>query len=297
MLRTILSATSVLIFSVAFGQLHKFYSLKEEIKYDTVAFSLHATSGNCFVKSARDPEGSPLVIYGNPDLDKINPSFKSQIYKNTCHVDLDLQEFRSSSIGDGLVFAMMRSSEEENNYWKIHFDDRKIYKLDLSYGVGNADIDLSNSSVESFNLKSGTADIRVEYSPRRPNKIDMDTFKVQVDMGTFISQHLELAHAKHIIANVGFGRALLDLREPNNKACTIKATIGAGNLDIIIPGRYVPMIIYLKESPLCGVKLAPGFEQVEQNVYVNMAYSTTAPDLLTFHVDVALGNVTFAYKD
>ncbi|CAN0045833.1 unnamed protein product, partial [Chrysoparadoxa australica] len=289
MLRTILSVTSVLIFSVAFGQLQKFYSLKEEINYDTVAFSLHATSGNCFVKSARDPEGSPLVIYGNPDLDKINPSFKFQIQKNTCHADLDLQEFRSSSIGDGLVFAMMRSSDDENNYWKVNLDDRKIFKLDLNYGVGNADIDLSNTSVQSFNLKSGTADIHVDYSVGKPNRIAMDTFKVQVDMGTFSSKHLELAKAKNIIANVGFGSALLDLRESNNSACSIKASVGAGNLDIIIPDKNVPIIIYMKESPLCGVKIAPGFEKVENNVDVNISYSTKAKDIITFNLDVSLG--------
>lgn len=293
----ILSATSVLIFSVAFGQLKKFYSLNDEVAFDTVAFSLHATSGNCFVKATPDLAESPLVIYGNPDLDKINPSFKFQIQKNTCRAQLDLQEFRSSSFGDGLVFAMLRSSEEENNYWKIHFDDKKIYKLDLNYGVGNADIDLSNASIKSFKLKSGTADINVDYDRDKPNKIVMDTFKVQVDMGTFTSSHLELARAKHIIANIGFGRALLDLDEVTNQQCTVKASVGAGNLDIIIPDKNVPIIIYLKESPLCGVKIAPGFEQVEKNVYVNMAYSSKARDLLTFNIDVALGSVSFYYKD
>ncbi|XOV93148.1 MAG: hypothetical protein ACFHWX_00265 [Bacteroidota bacterium] len=293
----ILSATSVLVFSVALGQLQKFYSLSNEADFDTVSFSLHAASGNCFVKSSPDLKESPLVIYGNPDLEKINPSFKFQIKKNTCYADLDLQEFRSSSLGDGLVFAMLRSSEEEHNYWKIHFDDKKIYKLDLNYGVGNADIDLSNSSIKSFKLKSGTADINVDYSPDSPNRIEMDTFKVQVDMGTFTSNHLELANARQIIAHVGFGSALLDLEKPNKKSCSVKASVGAGNLDIIIPNKSVPIIIHLKESPLCGVKLAPGFEQVESNVYVNMAYSNNAENLLAFNIDVALGNVSFKYKD
>ncbi len=297
MLRTILSVTSVLVFSVAFGQLQKFYSLKDEITYDTVAFSLHAPAGNCFIKSDQNLEDSPLVIYGNPDLEKINPSFKFNIKNNVCRADLDLQEFRSSSIGDGLAFAMMRSSGEEHNYWKVHFDDQKIFKLDLNYGVGNADIDLSNSFIKTFNLKSGTADIHVDYADGKPNRITMDTFNVKVDMGTFISRHLELAKAKHIITHVGFGRAVLDLQQHNQMPCSVRATVGAGNLDIIIPDKNVPIIIYLKESPLCGVQLAPGFEQVEKNVYVNMAYSVKAKDLLTFNVDVAMGSVSFAYKN
>ncbi len=293
----VLSVASVLIISVVWGQVKKFYSINENVPYDTVDFSLHGASGNCLLKSSPGLEESPLVIYGNPDLEKINPSFKFRIEKNTCKVDLDLEEYRSSSFSDGLVFAMMRSGNEENNFWKIHLDDEKIYNLDLNYGIGNANIDLSGASINKFFLRSGTADINVNYNYARPNKIEMDTFKVQVDMGSFTSKHLELANARHIIANIGFGSAVLDLEKAIAHPCHVKASVGAGNLDIIIPNKDVPIIISLKDSPLCGARLPEGFEQVEKNVYVNMAYSAHAENLLTFNVDVALGTVSFNYKE
>ena len=54
---------------------------------------------------------------------------------------------------------------------------------------------------------------------------------------------------------------LVIFNKPGKEGCTIEASVGAGNLKIIMPGKDVPMIIYLKDSPLCGVRLAEGFEE------------------------------------
>lgn len=294
MLRLVFTAAFGLLFSFSYGQLKKFYTLKETARFDTVNFSLEATSGNCYIKSSL--EEGPLTIYGNPDLNKINPSFKSKIQDNTCDVALDLQEYRSSNFGDGLLMAMVREKTEENNYWKILFDQQKVYRLNLSYGFGNADVDLSGTSVQNFKVRSGSADIIVDYNDRKPNKIVMDTFWVKADMGSVVARHLELAKAKYVMANVGFGKALLDFSESTGEKCLVEASVGAGNLDIYLPSEDVPMIIYLSDSPLCGRRMVDGFEEVERNVFVNMNYDADAQDLITFRIDVSLGNVAFHYN-
>lgn len=277
----------------SYGQLKKFYTLNEEEHFDTIDFSLQATAGNCVLK-ASEGEG-PLVIYGNPDLERINPSFKTDMRGQTCNVRLKLQEFKSSSVGDGLLIAMFKEHAERNNFWKILCDEDKIYRLNLSYGFGHADVDLSGTSVQYFKVKTGSADILVDYNNGQPNKIEMDTFYVKADMGSIIAKHLDLSRAKYIKANIGFGRALLDFSDANNNKCAIDASVGAGNLDVFLPDTSTPMIIYLKDSPFCGVRIADGFEEVENNVFVNMSYRADAPNLLTFNVDVALGNVAFIY--
>jgi len=53
----------------------------------------------------------------------------------------------------------------------------------------------------------------------------------------------------------------------------------------------------VKDSPLCAVKIAKDFEEVEKNVFVNSFYNTNADIILTFNVDVALGLVKFKYQD
>jgi hypothetical protein len=276
--------------SVGFSQLKKFYSVKESNEFDTIKFSLDATFGNCMIAPANE---GPISIYGNPDLKKINPSFKVNVDERVCNVSLDLQKFKSTSVGEGFVFSMLSDEGSNNDFWKIYFDHQKVYNLDLHYGFGNADIDLGGVAVNNFKIKSGSADVLIDYSSDQANLIEMDTFMVKVDMGSIYAKNLDLAKANLVVANVGFGKAVLDLSNAVNKKCKVEASVGAGNLEIIIPSEEVPMIIYLKDSPFCEIKLSEGFEQVERNVYVNRYYVAGASNLLIFNIDVALGNISF----
>ena len=298
MLRLVLTAGIGIFFYLnTEAQLRRFYSLNDAEDYDTVAFDLKATSGISFVRHVKG--GNPLHIFGNPDLDKINPSFDARVVDRTCKVQLTLDEYRSSGLGEGLVFAMFdaRSKKEEDpNYWKILLNDKKVYDLNLNYGIGSSDIDLSGVHVRNLKITTGSADVMVNYAKGQPNMCQMDTFMVKVDLGSLEAKDLDHARSKNIIAEVGFGEAVLDLSTALSHSCHVKAAIGAGSLDVILP-LDAPVIIYIKDSPLCSIQMADKFEEVEENVFVNMTYAADAENLLTFNVDVALGSVTFSYED
>ena len=273
------------------AQLRRFYELNEPETYDTVDFTLKATSGISFVRHVDG--GNPLNIFGNPDLDHINPSFHSEVNNNTCQVKLVLYEYRKSMVGDGLVFAMLGGKEEEEqNYWKFLINDQKIYNLNLNYGIGSSDIDLSGTAVNKLKITTGNADVKVNYSSAAPNQIEMDTFMVKVDLGSLEAHHIDRARAQNLVAEIGFGQGLLDFRNTLSTACNVYATVGAGRLNIILP-KSEPVIIHMKESPLCNISMPRSLEQVEKNVYVNMDYDSAAENLLTIYVDVAMGAVSF----
>lgn len=277
------------------AQLKRFYSLHDVDSYDTVDFSLDATSGISFVRTVQG--GNPLNIFGNPDLDKINPSFMSQVKNNTCKVELKLDEFKSSGLGNGLVFAMFGDTEEEeSNYWKMLLNDNKIYHLDLTFGIGSSDVDLSGAAVRNLRIKTGSADVKIGYEKARYNLTDMDTFMIKVDLGSIEAADLNLARARNIIADVGFGNAALDFGDKSTQTCDVRASVGAGNLTVNIP-REAPIIIRIKDSPLCGISIEDNFEQVERNVYVSPYYDARADNLLKFDIDVSLGNIDFVYVD
>lgn len=293
MLRLVLTGACGLIFGLSYGQLKKFYTLKCGDEFEQVVFKLEATEGSCHMKS--EPKGDPLSIYGNPDLNKINPSFKHNNRNGVCFASLALEEFQTTSLSDNILYAFQSSKSQKNNRWTVELSGDKVYSLDLNYGYGDASIDLSGTSVRVFKVKSGSADIYVDYVDGAANLVSMDTFLITADMGSVVARRLELARAKHVIANVGFGSASLDFRQAVKDRCTVNASVGAGNLEIHLPDKVVPMIIYFKDSPLCGRTVAEGFEEVDQNVYVNMAYSADAENLMTFNVDVAMGSVAFRY--
>ncbi len=281
----------------SFAQLKKFYSLKETASFDTVDFTLKATSGNTYIKNYVK-SNYPLEIYGNPNLDKINPSFKTKFVNSTCYANLELDPYNSLSFGDGFSFIVSKKSNDEpKEYWKILINDDKIYRLNMNYGVGNTDVDLSNVRLDDLNLISGSANVKVGYQDDKSNLISMDTFYIKVDFGSIETRNLSNANAKNFIADVGFGTALLDFTTMPTEKVNCNAKVGAGSLDVKIPSRSTPVIIYITDSPFCGIRMDDDFEEVEKNVFVNHSYSAKAKNLMVFNIDLALGNVSFQYVD
>ena len=294
-----LALTVGMSFSVSFGivaQLKKFYSLDDVSNFDTVNFDFRATSGHSYLRYI--PKNNPLSIYGNPDLEKINPTFDAVIEGRTCDVNLKLEEYRASGLGDGLAFAVMGSSptEEDANYWKILLSNDKVYNLDLHFGIGTSDIDLGGAMVKKLKVRTGSADVKVNYHDESPNVCEMDTFMVKVDLGSFSALDLDHARARYVIADIGFGTALLDFTHPLSSACEVQANVALGGLEIFLP-KNEPVIIYVKDSPFRGLNMTKDFEEVEKNVFINRQYDANAVNLLTFKLDVSLGNIAFRYSD
>lgn len=277
------------------AQLDKFYTIKPSPDFDTVDFYLKATATNCLLQLDTEDK-NPLTIYGNPNLDKINPSFASKVRNKVCYARLKLDEYNSSGFGDSFTMAVS-GNDKENDFWKVNLNSSKIYRLNLIYGFGNADVNLTGTSVDKLKIKSGSADIIIGYDDGNYNPVQMDTFFIKADFGSIVANRMELSRAKNVITKIGFGNVLLDFDQNNREKCNIYASVGAGNLEILLPRKNTPVIIYIKDSPLCAMKMADDFEEVEKNVFVNMNYSASADNLLTFNVDVALGMVRFKYAD
>jgi len=296
MLRLVLIAGTLLLTSLgALAQLKKFYTIKESSAFDTVNFYLKATATNCLLKQDQS-YGNSLTIYGNPDLEKINPTFANKVINKTCHAKLVLDEYSSSGFGDSFSMAVSRS-DKENDFWKVNLGEDEIYKLNLIYGFGNADVNLTGSSVQRVKIKSGSADIVVGYDDGNLNPIQMDTFFVKADFGSIVAKRMDLSRAKNVITKIGFGNVLLNFDQQLTEKCKVDASVGAGNLEILLPKEGNPVIIQVRDSPLCSIKFPEGFEEVEKNVFVNMAYSADAENLLSFDVDVPLGMVRFQYGE
>ncbi|MFY0650459.1 MAG: hypothetical protein JXQ96_00430 [Cyclobacteriaceae bacterium] len=296
MLRGILVVFASFICCCCHGQLKKFYSVKNESSFDTIQFSLKATSGTCHIKPSYHAD--PVTIYGNPDFSDVNPNFQSEIWNKLNKVNLNLEDYKKSGLSQTIAFNVFGSDEKDDmNFWKVYLNDEKIYKLNLNYGVGSANVDLSGIPVSDLRIETGSADVNVKYDLSKPNSCPMDTFLVKVDLGSISAQNVNLSNAKCIVADVGFGNAVLDFNENPTDKCSVNASVGAGNLKVIMPNKNTPAIVYFKKSPLCNISIKEGFEEVDNNVFVNKEYKADAKNLMTFTLDVALGNITFEYKD
>ena len=294
MMRLMLVMVAFCCYAEGYGQLKKFYTVKDAGSYDTIDFFLKATSGTCFIRPSHHDD--PLTIYGNPSFAEVNPNFESSEIGKTNFIVLELEDYNKRGLSHAITYNMFgEENEDEKNYWKVYLTDQKVYNLNLNYGVGDAFIDLSDVAVSRFNLESGSADVHISYKEGKRNLCKMDTFAVNVDMGTLIAERLHCANAGYILAEVGFGNVVLDFSKGIESRCKIKASIGAGQLKILVPEESVPSIVNYKNSPLCKISLDDRFEKVDEGLYINDAFDPAAENLLEFDLDVALGNIVFEY--
>lgn len=274
------------------GQEGRHYRVENNTQIDEVSFTLSATSGSCSIKPTKG--NHPINIFGNPESEKVTPTFNTWIHNGIQQVTFNLEENKPVSIGKKLSYSVFNEQTNvEDKKWHIYISESKPIFLNLNYGIGEADVDLSGLSIKKLKINTGSADVNVSYLSGKMNKIEMDTFMVAVDMGTLNVGKVNLSRAKNIIADVGFGSLTLDLSDKSTTRSTIYASVGAGNLVVTIPKTNTPMVIYINNSPLCHIQLSENFKEIKPNVYANENYKENASNLLSFDLDVALGKISF----
>jgi len=277
--------------SMCMAQLRKQFVVEDDNGFDQVDFTLTATSGSYFISPTHN--SNPVNIYGKVFTETSNPNFEHYTRGRINYVNLNLQENSEEDLSKALSIKMFGQEEHADNEWNVYLSQKKPLCLNLHYGIGDAVVDLSGIPVSKLKISSGSADVKVEYHPGLENKVQMDTFYVKVDMGSINIHRMDLAKAKEVIADVGFGDLTLDFSDQVLIKSNVTATVGAGNLEILVPKRNSPIKIVVHNSPLCHVKISKSFDEVEDNVFVNSSYTPDAENLLTFNLDVALGNIIF----
>ena len=291
----------VLVIPVAFmalatqAQVKKQFSVEKTENCEKVELHLKAKTGNCFIRPSHNAD--LLNVYSNQDLEEYAHSFSNEVKNQTCMVKLNLQQEATKGVGQKISYQVFGGGEANNDkFWKVYLTEETPYNLDLDYGLGNANIDLSGLAVQKLRINTGSADVNVSYASGVENKVVMDTFYVKVDMGSLNARQLNLSRSQVVVADVGFGNMFLDFGDKptiNNK---VIGSVGAGNLVIQLPAEEVPVMVKINDSWLCSVNLSRSLKKISSNTYANAAYLKNAKDALTFDLDVSMGKIVFKEK-
>ena len=290
-----LTVVGVTIAGLGFGQIKKQFSVEDNASCDKIKLTVRSNSGTCFLKPSHNPE--ILSVFSNQSTDDFSHQFKKTVNGKTCEVMLALEEEQSEGLSYTIstkVFGPEKPVQEK--FWKMYLTDAKPYILDLNYGVGNANIDLSGLAVQNLKINTGSADVNVSYHSGLENLIEMDTFFVRVDLGSVSAKNLSLAKPKYVMANVGFGNLMLDLSTTPSVSNHVVGSVGAGNLIILLPSEDTPVFVKIKDSWLCSVRMTNSLNKISENTFSNAAYAKDPKNALTFDLDVSMGNIIFKEK-
>lgn len=273
------------------AQTKKHFTVKGNESCEKIYFSLKASSGTCEIRTRMGE--LPINIMGHHNEEYITSDFGEQMEGKTLHAWLNLKDNGKEGFGSKLSKIFGKKTTDTENYWNIYFTDYRPYTLDLNYGVGKAYIDLSDIAVENCRITSGNAHVKVGYLSKVQNRTEMDTMIVSVDLGDVEIERIDLARAKNILAEVGFGNLTLDFDEQPSMSSSIWARVGAGNLTINLPKDNVPVLVRMKDTSYRKFKVPEGFEKVSDNVFVSSSYTNEAENMLIFNIDLSMGSVIF----
>lgn len=288
-----LTGCGIAMVGLAFGQIKKQFTVEDSPACENIRLYVKANSGNCFVKPSQNPE--ILNVFSNQTEAAYAHNFRKEVKGKTCEVLLNLEEVQAEGLSQTISTRFFGPSEKpaSEKLWKMYLTDAKPYYLELNYGVGNANIDLSGLAVKKLKINTGSADVNVGYFSALENQIDMDTFFVKVDLGSVNVKNINLSRTHVVMADVGFGNMTLDFSNKPLVGNKIKGSVGAGNLTILLPNDETPVLVKIQDSWLCSVKVPSTLKKIGDNTFANAAYTKGAKNSLVFDLDVSMGNIVF----
>lgn len=292
-------SSALLVFSMSilhsWGQIKKQFTVESPEACQSVDLTLKAKVGDCFIRPSQAAD--LLNIYSNQDLEEYGHSFKKEMKDGVCFVKLNLEQEGQKGVGQMISNQVFGSDEKvTDKLWKVYLTDSKPYSLDLVYGLGNANVDLSGLAIKRLKINTGSADVTVSYASGLENKVVMDTFFVKVDVGSLNVKQLNLSKSRVVLVDVGFGNMYLDFSNKPLISNHVKGSVGAGNLVVQLPGEDVPVLVKVNESWLCSVNLSKSLQKIGENTFANAAYEKNKTNALTFDLDVSLGKIIFKEK-
>jgi hypothetical protein len=221
------------------------------------------------------------------------PVFEQSRVSGTTFLNLHLDHSAGAGAAGVRPSSWLSGSTLPETSWKLMISEAKPMELQLNYTVGSANVNLSGLAIRQFKLHSGSADVTLMYEPDRPNLVPMDTLNLSVDWGSVHTHNLHLSRARHIRADISFGKLILDFREADAAPSSIVAGVGAGRIDVSLPDDRVPVRIRFNDSPLCRIIVPKSFIRVDDTTFISPGAASLREYSLDFQIDVALGTIQF----
>ena len=242
------------------GQEKSHFVVEDNDECERVYFYLKSATGTCDIRTRSGKV--PINIMGHADPKYVTPEFGQEHQGSTLKSWLTLHDKGEEGFRVKLSKLFGKKTTDNKNYWNIYLTNYKPYQLNLNYALGKSYVDLSNIAVEKLKITSGNAHVKVGYHSKEGNRVEMDTFQVNVDLGDIEIDQLNLSRAKVIMAEVGFGTLSLNFAKQPLVSGEIWAKVGAGSLEVTVPEESIPMIIFMKKHFLskatCTKKLQEG---------------------------------------
>jgi hypothetical protein len=178
-----------------------------------------------------------------------------------------------------------------DNEMEFYFPSDIKTDMFLDFGVGDADIDLTNIAVSKLNVNCGLSDVEIQINKR--NEIICKNVNIESGLGDLEVYGLGNLAAKNIDINVGLGSADIDMTGDKIYDMEVDVDVGLGALDMILPDG-ANIEIYVDASFLSSVDIY-GLKQKKNKYWITEDWDSDNPTI-QMDVNVGMGSVDISVE-
>jgi hypothetical protein len=161
--------------------------------------------------------------------------------------------------------------------------------------MGETHINMSDMEIAQMSIKSGKANITLNYQTAQNNRSQMDSFLLKMEFGEVIFKKVDLARIKYLKADIGMGHLILEYGANLHELSTVKVKVGAGSLDLVLPDTEKHILIKINGSSFSKLRLPPTFIAKKEGYYQNSEFADNT-EVIVFDIDVSMGSVQVKLK-
>ena len=258
------------------------YDLRD---YGSIEIDLNFGLGELEIGSYHKPKTISGIIEYNPDHTETDVDFSSS--GNKAFLSITGQSGDKFECCDnGFTFNDFDLGDEFHNYMDFDLAKGIPTELELDFGLGEANINLTDLSLSYFELDCGLSDVKLEMD--RSNKITCERVNISSGLGDFNGYGLGNLNSRKFNLDVGLGAATVDLRGKFDEDMDLSIDVGLGALELILPEN-VNIKLRVDHSFLSSVDV-DGLMSEERNKYVSKHWDENRPTI-TGDISVGIGSV------
>ncbi|NQV37962.1 MAG: hypothetical protein HQ509_08160 [Candidatus Marinimicrobia bacterium] len=183
-------------------------------------------------------------------------------------------------------------SRNSNNIMDFSLPVSIPITLDLEFGFGSAEIDLSGMRIADLDLECGLSDVNIVSNAMNP--IECRRIKLESGLGDLNIVGLGNIHARSIDLEIGLGSADIDFRGDRLVDTNFDIEVGLGDLDLILPER-ANIKVYVNDTFLSSVSVY-GLIEEDEDEWISPNWRPGLP-VIKLDVSVGLGSIDISVKD
>ena len=233
------------------------------------------------------PSDQKNVIEGSITYDKrrITPKIKMESVSSSGVLSIKTKKDKDK---DPCKYRL----KDFENELEFYFPPQIKTDLFLDFGVGDAEIDLTNIAITKLNINCGLSDVEIEINER--NKVICKSVSIENGLGDLEVEGLGNLAAEEIDINIGLGSADIDLSGERIYDTDINVDVGLGSLDMVLP-KNANIEIFVDASFLSSVDIY-GLKQKKNKYWVTPNWDSDNPTI-SMDVNVGMGSVDIVIED